>query len=237
MWVWVHEDAPPDPGALGAFAGAQRVGDAFVSVPWGGPTPLTHDLVAALRARGVRVSALGGDPSWVDGDGAVTWARRATSAWLFDGVHLDIEPWELPEWAGDRERLLAGLERAVRDVAAATSLPVEVDLAPWLADEHPQAFAGIARQTDRITLMAYRDRAAGILSFSAAARRQLAKSRTPYRIGVETIAGPPPHVTFADDGGAVLERELALVAAQLAGDRWFAGVAVHDAAGWQSLGS
>lgn len=235
MWVWVHADAPPDPGALGAFAAEQRVTEAFVSVPWGGPTPLTHDLVAALRGAGARVAALGGDPSWVDGDAAVTWARRVSAAWLFEGVHLDIEPWGRADWAGSEPALLAGLERAVRDVAAATALPVEVDLAPWLATEHPQAFAGIAREADRVALMAYRDRAADILSFSAAARRQLATSRTPYRIGVETLAGPPPHVTFADDGRAVLERELARVVAALRGDRWFAGVAVHDVAGWRAL--
>lgn len=237
MWVWAHEAAPPDPAALRAFAAERGVHEAFLSVPWGGPTRLTHDLVAALRGAGARVSALGGDPSWIDGDAAVTWVRRATAAWLFEGVHLDIEPWGRPDWAGRESAMLAGLERAVRDVAAATTLPVEVDLVPWLADAHPQGFTAIARRSDSVSLMAYRDRASDILAFSAAARQQLAKTRTPYRVGVETLTGLPPHVTFADDGAAVLERELAVVDGQLRTDGRFVGTAVHDAQEWMALGA
>ena len=52
MWVWVHEAAPPDPAAVAAFAAQQRVTEAFVSVPWGGPTAATHQCVAALRGKG-----------------------------------------------------------------------------------------------------------------------------------------------------------------------------------------
>ena len=69
--------------------------------------------------------------------------QRATAAWLFDGVHLDIEPWTRRDWPGREQELLAGLERTVKDVAARTALPVEVDLSPWLADVHPAAFAAI----------------------------------------------------------------------------------------------
>jgi hypothetical protein len=111
MWVWAHETAPPDPAAVAAFAAQQRISEAFVSVPWGGPTAITHQCVAALRGKGVRVSALGGAPSWT-----------------------------------------------VKDVAARTALPVEVDLSPWLADAHPAAFAGIVRRAGSVSLMAYRDR-------------------------------------------------------------------------------
>lgn len=164
MWVWVHADAPPDPGELGALAARERVREAFVSVPWHGPTT-TGACVAALRAHGVRIAALGGNPAWAeDGDGsgagtAAAWAMRATAGGLFDSVHLDIEPWERCDWECREQVLLAGLERATGEVADAADLPVEVDVAPWIADEHPAAFAAIARRADAVTLMAYRDRA------------------------------------------------------------------------------
>ncbi len=240
MWAWVPDEAPPDPDALARFAARQRVREAFVSVPWSGPTPATHACVAALRGAGVRVAALGGDPAWVEGGAAAAWATRATSSGRFDGVHLDIEPWSRADWPGSEQRLLDGLERAVRDVGASTRLPVEVDLAPWLAIEHPRAFTAIARRARGIALMAYRDRAGDILAVSATARDLLARADRPYRIGVETgpvrVPAPAARETFADDGGAVLERELAEVARRLASDARFAGVAVHDAAAWQSLG-
>ncbi|QUW18539.1 hypothetical protein [Agrococcus sp. Marseille-Q4369] len=239
MWVWMHEAAPPDPAAVAAFAVQQRVTEAFVSVPWGGPTPATQRQVAALRGEGVRVSALGGDPSWTTGDDAVTWMRRATAALLFQGVHLDIEPWTRRDWPGRERALLDALARTVRDVAARTSLPVEVDLAPWLAQAHPREFRDVVARADAVTLMAYRDRASDILASSASARRVIAGARRPYRIGVETgaVAEPEPTAaqTFADEGRAVLERELAEVAARLAGDTRFAGIAVHDVEGWLAL--
>ncbi|MCR8671593.1 hypothetical protein [Agrococcus sp. HG114] len=241
MWVWMHEAAPPDPAAVAALARAERVTEAFVSVPWGGPSTDTHRCVAALRGEGVRVSALGGDPAWTTGGDAVTWMQRATAAFLFQGVHLDIEPWTRRDWPGRERELLTGLARTVKDVAARTDLPVDVDLAPWLADPHPREFGDIVARADAVTLMAYRDRATDILASSAAARQAIGSARKPYRIGVETGAvhepEPTASQTFADDGRAALEAELAAVAAQLAGDARFAGVAVHDFAGWQALGA
>jgi hypothetical protein len=239
-WVWVDEAAPPDPEALRALAARERLAEAFVSVPWRGPTAATDAVVAVLRDTGVgRIAALGGDPAWVDGDRAARWARRAVAAGRFDGVHLDIEPWARPDWAGDEQRMLDGLERAARETAAAAALPVEVDLPPWLAQTHPRTFDRIVRRADAVTLMAYRDRAEDILAVSARARALLAGARRPWRIGVETApvgeAAPAARETFADDGRAVLERELAAVVARLDPRDGFAGVAVHDAAGWERL--
>ncbi|WP_347756221.1 hypothetical protein [Agrococcus sp. ProA11] len=240
-WLWVHEAAPPDAAAVAAFLAGQRVHEAFVSVPGAGPSEHTRACVSALRDRGIRVSALGGDPSWVEGRGALRWMERATGGLVFDGVHLDIEPWSTPDWAGNEDRRLAGLERAVRDVAAHTGLPVEVDLAPWLATTHPPAFTRIASAADALTLLAYRDRADAILAISAAARGLLRRARVPYRIGVETrpVRHPAPTAgeTFADEGRAAMEAALVGVATRIDPRDRFAGLAVHDVAGWVSLGA
>lgn len=240
-WLWVHEADPPDATAVAAFLSEQRVHEAFVSVPGAGPSVHTRSCVAALRAQGIRVSALGGDPSWVDGQGALRWMERAVGSLAFDGVHLDIEPWGTAKWAGNESRMLAGLERAVREVAAQTELPVEVDLAPWLAHTHPAAFTRIASAADAVTLMAYRDRAGDILAVSDAARALLREARQPYRIGVETgpVRRPAPSAreTFADDGRTAMEAALADVAAGIDPRDRFTGLAVHDAVSWAALGA
>lgn len=240
-WLWVHEASPPDAAAVAAFLARERVHEAFVSVPGAGPSDHTRACVAALRDRGIRVSALGGDPSWVDGDGALRWMEHAVGSLAFDGVHLDIEPWGAPDWPGNEGRMLAGLERAVREVAAHTGLPVEVDLAPWLAHTHPQAFTRIASAADAVTLMAYRDRAEDILAVSEAARELLRDAHRPYRIGVETGAvrhpSPSPRETFADDGRAAMETAVAVVAPGIDPRDRFAGFAVHDAESWAALGA
>lgn len=238
-WLWVHEAAPPDATAVAAFLYREVVHEAFVSVPGAGPSKHTRACVAALRDRGIRVSALGGDPSWVDGQGALRWMERATGSLAFDGVHLDIEPWGAAHWPGNEDRMLTGLERAVHESALNTDLPVEVDLPAWLAETHPQAFAPIASAADAVTLMAYRDRADDILAVSGAARELLREAHRPYRIGVETgpVRHPAPSAreTFADDGRAAMETALAAVAAGIDPRDRFAGFAVHDVESWASL--
>jgi len=49
------------------------------------------------------------------------------------------------------------------------------------------------------------------------------------------MRGLPSHVSFADDGRAVLERELAAVTDSLDARDAFAGVPVHVWAGWSNL--
>ena len=68
-------------------------------MPLSGVDDDVASLTAALRANGIAVSCLGGDPTWtVDHDAALNWAFRATTDAVFDGVHLDVEPWALPRW-------------------------------------------------------------------------------------------------------------------------------------------
>ncbi len=236
MWVWNHEHAAPDPRQVASLAASRRVADAFVSIPWAGPTTATARLCSALHARGVTVSALGGEPEWaIRPQDAAAWARRAVGGGIaFDGIHLDIEPWEFGDWDARADEYLAGVADAVRRVAAQTARPVEVDLPPSIAEKHGARFDAVARAAKHVTLMAYRDSADEIMTYSAIARRRLWALGVPYRIGVETNDVGDP-VTFFEEGRVVLERETNEVARRLAGDALFAGTAVHDYAGWAAL--
>lgn len=87
-WVWVSTGTPAAP--LARFARARGLPEAYVSVPWLGPDDDTRAMVGALRAAGVEVHALGGDPGWaLDPALARTWAGRAHAHGLFTGTHLD----------------------------------------------------------------------------------------------------------------------------------------------------
>ncbi len=104
-----------------------------------------------------------------------------------------------------------------------------------MAIDHPVAFGRIAHAADRLTILAYRDRATDILAFAAAGRRQSTAATRAYRIAVETLPTREPHTTFADDGIHVLRRELTLLTTALADDPDCRGIAVHDVIGWQEL--
>ena len=241
-WLW---QPMVDPATMITFLRAWGVREVFVGVPWTGPDPTVVATATALREAGFAVSCLGGDPGWAENpDLAGRWVTQAVATGLFTGIHVDIEPWNLCDWRDRENELLGGILLAVESVQQAAGelspgpgdhVPVDVDLPAWLAIDHPVAFGRIAHAADRLTILAYRDRATDILAFAAAGRRQSTAARRAYRIAVETLPTREPHTTFADDGIHILRRELTLLTTAMADDPDCRGLAVHDVIGWQEL--
>jgi len=88
--------------------------------------------------------------------------------------------------------------------------------------------------------MSYRDTARGPNSLLAISRnwlRRAARAGVPVRLAVETNpSAEGEHVTFAEEGRAAMLRVLQTVDAELRGTGSYAGLAVHDLAGWRALG-
>jgi len=233
MWLWDDSAAPAE---VAEFAHSERAAEVFLTVPWSGPTPTTRSLARTLRGGGVGVACLGSGSDWADNPGnAAAWASRALAFGDFDAVHLDIEPWDSKDWPANAERRLDGIGLAVDAVRSKTALPIEVDVPAGLVTEYPVSFARIMRSAARVTIMAYRDSARGILDFSHSARVLAASTSRPYRIGVDTRPSVDTHTTFADDGRAVLDKETATVVGALRSDTHFSGIAVHDFTHWREL--
>lgn len=230
-WLW-HE--PRDPRALVDFARRRQLTEVFVN----GSEPGTAALVNGIRAVGISASCLGGDPRWAtDHDSALAWYGSASARARFTGIHVDVEPWSLPEWDGDRRLLVAGLVSLVERLADRYR-SIDVDLPAWLFEIEPVAAQRIVAAAPCVTVMAYRDRAADILAISAAARRAAATAGRGYRLAVETMPVSrtvPAHITFADDGAAVMARELAVVERALTSDPAYRGIAVHHQESWAAL--
>ena len=190
-WLW---QAGADIPKIVEFVAAPRLREVYVAVPLSGVDDNVAALTTALRANGIAVSCLGGDPTWtVQHDTASNWAFRATTDAVFDSVHLDVEPWAL--------------------------------------------LTRIVHQCDSITVLAYRDRASTIVAEAEPMLRLCETAGTGYRIGVETqppSSSVPTNTTFADDGEAVMRRELTAVAARLQ-QPLFDGFAVHHLRAWQTM--
>jgi hypothetical protein len=232
-WLW---QASNDVRANVAFVTARGLREVYLAVPPGGVDDRTAALATALRARGVAVSCLGGDPIWtVDHDAALNWAFRATTDAVFDGVHLDVEPWALPHWPDDADELMASYATLIEEMAEVA--PLAVDVTPWLIDRHRDVVSGVVRQCDSVTVMAYRDRGSRILAEAREILQLCQELGKRYRIGVETqrpSASVPSNTTFGDDGEAVLKRELDEVAAGLP-HPMFDGFAVHHLDSWRTM--
>jgi hypothetical protein len=171
----------------------------------------------------------------VDHDTALNWAFRATTDAVFDGVHLDVEPWTLPDWPDNARGLMGSYATLVEEMTEVAS--VAVDLAWWLADVHRDVVSRVARQCDSVTVLAYRDDAAGILTAAGAMLRLCETAATRYRIGVETqppSTAIPTATTFGDDGETAMDTQLAAVAARIQRPL-FDGFAVHHLASWRAM--
>jgi len=233
-WLW---SVPPEPEAVTLFVRARGVREVFVD----GADLRAVDQCASLQQAGALGAVLGGDPQWVlDRRAGVNWCRNALQRTGVDRLHLDVEPWTLPQWRTERDRLADGYARFVE--AISVELPgihVDVDMVPWLFTATRVAAQRVLVAADAVTLLAYRDRADGIRGFAAPAIVAARRLRRPYLLGVETMPVSdqvPSGTTFADDGAAVLARQLSLLDDELADDRLYRGVAVHHWATWRTLG-
>ena len=247
MWVWDRPGVP----ALVDVARRHGVGDLFVSTPGDLASSPDQPWLRALRARttadvGIRIHALGAEAWWLDDPAAaLAWQRQALATGLFDGVHLDVEPWLHPSWGRDPSGLLAAWVSLLQQLSADTARPVEADISFWL-HEHTvggrPADEAVMMAVDAVTVMSYRDTATGPDSIIAVATTALATARRlgrPVRLAVETrYLGEDPGSARQSFFGVTqrqLDRALGAVDVATAGIPTYAGVAVHDHTGWAAM--
>jgi hypothetical protein len=247
MWVWNQ----PTPKNLVAFAQARGITELFVSVPNNLPTSARLTWVRSVSKlaapAGIRLQALGGDPGWIDDPAAaVAWQDAALSTGLFSGVHVDIEPWQRADWSTDQARVVAGYLDAYDRLQAATALPLEADVPFWLwtlnAADGTAVDAAVLARVDKVTVMSYRDTVTGADSITDVAARTLAAGVTagkPVRLAVETndLGSDPVSAkqTFYGSTEAAVNTALDQVDAAESGVPSYAGMAVHDYAGYNAL--
>jgi hypothetical protein len=247
MWVWNQ----PTPKTLVAFAQARGITELFVSVPNDLPSSARLTWVRSLSRlavpAGIRLQALGGDPGWIDAPAAaVAWQDAALSTGLFSGVHVDIEPWQRPDWANDQARDVAGYLDTFDRLQAATTLPLEADVPFWLwtlsTADGTRVDAAVLARVDKVTVMSYRDTVSGADSITDVAARTLDAGLTagkPVRLAVETsdLGSDPVSAkqTFYGSTEAAVNAALDQVDAAEAGGGSYAGMAVHDYAGYDAL--
>lgn len=248
MWVWDVST----PAATVQLAHDAGVGQLFVAVPPQLPTssvlPQVREISQRAAAAGIRVDALGGDPGWVDNPSWVVknWLRPAMGTGLFTGVHVDIEPYTTTAWQTDRDavvrRYLSTLDTLVKAAAPAA---LEADIPFWL-HEVPAGGSTLDREilarVAGVSVMAYRDTAAGedgsiaLASPAVTAATELGKGA---RVGQETNdLGDDPVAakqTFWGQTRTELEQQVAQIGSAFAGRPGYAGIAVHDSAGYAAL--
>lgn len=249
LYVW-HSD---DPDATVAFAREHGVTRLLVAVP---PDVLTspgladlRTLVAGAHAHGIAVDALGGDPAWVDSPAWVIrhWVRPTLATGLFDGLHVDVEPYVTPAWDADRPAAVRRYVAVLTAVArAAGTTPVEADIPFWFdtvaGTRGTRLDAEVMSLVSGVTVMAYRREPTGpdgTLHLASAALAAAQAGGVRVRVGqLTTDLGPAPvdrKQSHAGTSAGEMAAAFAVIESALAGHPAYAGIAVHDVAGWQAL--
>lgn len=156
MWVWSTKNRLADPaGTMTLLDSCRRAGlnEVYLSVNNGVlDDPRMVELVTALRAAHIRVEALMGDAVWYQPEQRAPMVALIESVIAYDarnpgariaGIHLDIEPHQLPDNRG-RHAFLPALAETVAqatELAARHGLSTSVDLPRFALDEEGPRFA------------------------------------------------------------------------------------------------
>lgn len=172
-WVWNNwvVETPAQHKDFLRFCRARGIGTVFLHAPadhLGERAANFRAFLAAAHKQGLRVEALDGASDWAfepakpeafiaaviafNGAGADAGER-------FDGLHLDVEPYDSPQWKESADEVVVQYLTMIEAArTSAGALPLAADVPPWFAEidtpEGPLLGAVIAR-VNAVALMAY----------------------------------------------------------------------------------
>ncbi len=250
-WMFVQDEA----GTL-AFIESKQVNKVYVQVDPDISKAAYGSFIAKAQAKGIAVYALDGAPSWVAPKGYINQDRflawvsdyQATAAQnaKFAGVHLDVEPYLYSGWTSNQAATIKSFQTLIKRAGTSTAkmgIPLEADMPFWFDEiKYKNTFGRgllaewIIANTAGVTIMAYRDSAPMIIDIvknEMAMAQRLGKS---VAVGVETgVTDEGSIITFAEEGEAFMNQELAKVTAHYAGNPAYKGNAVHHVGSWLTL--
>ena len=273
MWVWTTNRILPsaeEQAALLEFATERDITDLFWQVVY----RYVDDTIqmrwlaeqrkfnAAARAVGIRVHALDGNAEFVLPENhqrmhalmraLIAFNESAAPAERFSGVHLDNEPYLLPQWRSDETRgavidAYVQLNRTLGGLAREADLEYGVDIPFWwdardadgnwrfatIVDDQPASILeALFPHVSNVGVMSYRERVCGGNGVLACCQSEFelgARHGVDVFAALETGVGPNVErgTTLGPYSAAHLEDQLATLERVLASQPGAAGWALH----------
>ena len=255
-WLWNPWMLVEDEAAVLAFLENKNVNKVYVQIDRDIPKNTYRSFITQAHARGIAVFALDGAPSWVAPKGytnqnmLMNWLGNyqsgSTEQADFDGIHLDVEPYLYSGWNSNRAATVKSYQSLLQRAAVSSAqlnLPLEADMPFWF-DEIPynNTFGNgllaewVIANTDGVTLMAYRDSAPMIIEIVKNEIAMAEKYGKHVVVGVETgVTDEGSIITFAEEGEAFMNLQLAEVAAHYSAYPAYEGIAIHHVGSWMTL--
>lgn len=255
-WLWNPWMFVEDEGGTFAFLESKGVNKVYVQIDQDISKAAYGSFIAKAKAEDIDVYALDGAPAWVAPKGYVNQDRflswvtdyqlQAEENARFEGVHLDVEPYLYSGWKSNQAAAVKSFQALLTRAKTSTvklDLPLEADIPFWFDEISYKNTYGqgllaewVIDNTAGVTIMAYRDSAPMIIDIvknEMAMARRLGKAVV---VGVETDQTDEGSIiTFAEEGEAIMNQELAAVAAHYASNSAYKGIAVHHVGSWMTL--
>lgn len=253
-WLWNTQLIVDSTADILDFAASQQISLIYLQINTDLDVSQYQRFIAAASQQHITVEALDGAPSWaLDTDrhklqDSLQWItayqQSATSDQQFSGIHIDIEPYLLSQWAEQQETIIAQWQRSVQLVAQTARtlhLSASADIPFWLYTLHvSDGSSTLSRwmmdQYDSLTIMAYRNTADDIYDVAQNELSEADDAGKTIYIGVETNASSEgSNISFYGAGASTLNAALSQVSVQGSTHSSFAGIAVHDYVGWSKI--
>ncbi|PAD32163.1 hypothetical protein CHH60_04050 [Paenibacillus sp. 7523-1] len=250
-YIWEASQVTDDGGQhILEFAAAQHINFLYVRLDLDQPYSSYRSFVKRAQAQGIEIHAMGGHPIWGRSENRPRIERlinyvknynaEVEPEERFKGIHLDIEPYTLPEWNSDRDALLtewaANISFFQEETKKDSSLETSADLAVWL-DSSPLPGQDMSvsefmiRTLDHVSLMAFRNNAEGSNGIAAVVSQEMEiadRLGKPLLISVEMKENHEgAHISFYEKGAAEMEQQLAKLPELLKAYEAYQGNMVH----------
>lgn len=206
----------------------------------------TLNFIKSANDRKIKVYWLAGEYQWIyDSSSLYKKIERfidfqnANKKHNFEGIHLDIEPHQSPDFHENRALLLEKLVSLVYDLSVDyPNIKFDYDIPFWIDDiitfngKALPAYAHIIDYADRTFIMSYRDKAENIYD-TAKDEVEYAKSvGKTLVLGVETYSTEGDKVSFMEEGKKYMNDEIAKLKTMIPENF---GVSVHQIKTWYGL--
>jgi hypothetical protein len=221
-------------------------------------TAAWESFMTKCTAAGVAVNALMGDSYWILGrtrdDGptlqhSLDWIegyqKNVSANARFAGIHMDVEPWGLDEWATNKEAYvdsMISIVDTVKSFATPLDLPVAMDLPFWastVACQEATLDTCLLPRLDSVTFMTYRNTASDLLVIATPilAAVHSADPGKPVWLSVETCrdCAEASLISYAGKSMRTLMMDLDTVEKKATEYDEFAGIAIHSYADFAAM--
>ncbi|CAI6052239.1 hypothetical protein PAECIP112173_01439 [Paenibacillus sp. JJ-100] len=250
-YIWEASQVTDDGGDhILTFAKQQNINWLYVRLDLDQPYSSYRSFVKRAKAQGIEIHAMGGHPIWGKMenrprikrliDYVKNYNAEVEPDERFEGIHLDIEPYTLPDWDANRDTLLAEWASNIaffqEETKKDSNLETSADLAVWLDTfQLPGRDVSVTEfmidTLDHISLMAFRNIAEGSNGIAAVVSQEMEiadRLGKPLLISVEMKENfEGKHISFHELGAQEMESQLNKLPDLLSSYKAYKGNLVH----------